>query len=704
MKKYIALFCTLLLLFGNFGNVFANENIIGAIAPTEDFYVQQVIQLDGKVYVLNSSKLYQYSIEENKIELVLDMSEQNIDRVLAHQGQFIGIDYFGKMYTIDIAQKQIKETKNQYKIENEQFLQNAFSINGELVLAVQGNDETLQVIWTADNSTVKIQGQYFNDLIPWGDKILGVSYEGFYSIDKSKAEKIEGITEQTFDMSNVFYDPQTDAVYYTKGNFVFRFDKDWKSHKVGYIAFANEFGKHCFADGVLVYTAGNGEELSINKLVLNDMQLPDNVLNVYGMDSNLANAYNRKNPDLPIAALPANFAGDLYGDAAALAQHFKSENAADVYFINFKGVSKVLAELGYAEPLDSSAKIKEHFARFYPFVQEAMQQNGKIYYLPSEIRTENMTFNADAEALDELGVDVKNIQTYQQFMHTLQELEIKIEDGEKTLFDSEGVLVREALTGQVLSDIFAYQLKNGQAIKFNTPQTAEMLQDINQVRFETIPNSIEEFEPENGMAVDGNGLFSMEYSYTRRAWGNPKISYKLSLRPFAEQEPIQVFNTKYLAVNALSPNKEKGIAFAERLLDIFSEEHKTMLYTDINDPVLNKDTVKNIQSIEKLIAERKKELDTLEDKNFEKIIKEDIANMEKDLERTKHFSYSITKEMIEDYNANQDKLYILDANLIDFKNEQLMQLLQRYIKGQVEILPFLQEFDHIISMAHLESK
>lgn len=717
MKKYLSLLFCFLLLFGLWSSPVSAMEMMGATvtySTTGDSFDPEVFAKVGDaIYALNGGiplALLRYNPADGSHAVEYNHTGKEPLRFLyAQDGALMVLDEAGELFRYDPAEKKLSSVKKFNLSLKSTALDRFFFQNKVPVLLLSNYEEnTSKLIWLDDSGKeLSLPAEaFYMAMTPYKDgAILAMNYEGFHLIKDGAPSKFETAEENAeFNIDTLFFDEETQTLYATEGNYVYQLDDKLAKTLAGYIPFsASSYMPYVYANKTLLYTvsANSGMDKMLAVLDTTQMHLPEALIKVNGLSGDLANLYNRKNPDLPIATTGMSFSA-FTGDASSLANHMKSSDAADVYFFSRSSIRNDLARHGYAEPLDSSAALMGMHDRMYPYLQKQSLYEGKLYFMPYSLSRDSVRFEYDPKVLEGLGFDEADLpKTYDAFVNFVKEAESRIEGTEYSLSEMHQYFsAKMYAANNILVEHFASQLRAGQPIKFNTPEMISLLQNILKVQFETLPNSMNDLAGGSfSTEADKENLLGMNYAYAATALGNKP----LPLRIHEGDEPITVASVGNAMVNSLSTNKALSIEFLERFFQILDETTQTYLYSDKNEPVKDPNQIKFIAYLEKQIEEQKKSLAELSE-NEKKAVQQNIEMMEKDLEETRKRSYSITAEDLSYYKEHIGEYYVLDAELIDFKSEQQTTLIERFFNNQIDPASFLNELDRIVNMSLLESK
>ncbi len=496
--------------------------------------------------------------------------------------------------------------------------------------------------------------------------------------------------------ANVYYLSGPDAFYNSANNYVYQI-KDGARNPISVLDY---IATEIFAadDRTLGFLSPNG----IVTLDVTTAKMPEKVLRVAGLqDQTLITSYNKKHPEMPAVNV------DSYmSDPQTFSTEMKGEKKADVYFLEIHSYLDSLLKHEYVEPLDSDANLVATAARMYPYAQNMLKYQDKLYLMPYnvynygyEIQLNNLAYNI--KAWEELGLTEADVpKTIEQFVKLLDKL--YIEKYETMLADQMGLqenpyAVDSSLKMRAINLVSSNARVRGELPKFDTPEMLSLMEAVNNSEY------VKETKEETFMEDLAN-VTSYLFVETEDIIDIPD-NYRVMPLALTENDASHVYATATVAfVNSLSDNKAEAMAFLENMMENLSDRTKTYLFTDVNEPVKNRNLVNYLEKIEKTIAKLEQEIE--EDKktggkNVKKL-EQDIENWKQQIKFSENRIYTLTQEEIDTLNANADNIIIIRNLVFNWQNEQMSQLMSRFYDNDIPSKEFLTELDRMVNMMEQE--
>lgn len=721
MKRILSLFLSMLLAFSQlaiprsamaiaiFGGGAAMEATLDA--QFEENSIELFCVVDGKIYTYRvriNSIISLYNPEDKSEVPIFKLdSSISVHKMYQKDGLLMLVSSDGKQYACNPADASITEVENFPLNLDDVYIAQIHYLEGKPIFQMEDITGGNGFLYWADGSNKRIslpRERYFENLSIYKDgTFIGLSFDGIYLITENNVEKLSPDTQELiYDYGVFFYDAPSDKIYVSNGNYLYALDNTYQKTAMGFLPIILEgYSMWQYIDGKIYYLDRDGEQNSLEIFTLASLNLPTSLVKVTGLDSHLSNAYNKANPDFPIANT-GYLDWSLAMDPAKLATSMKGQDAADVYFLDTNSISTALSKHGYAESLASSEILSTLHNRFYPYLQAATQYEGKPYFLPYDLNLSNTGFTYHIKGMEELGYKPEDLpKTYLEFIKFIKELESETEDSEYQIFDMENTVnLKIMLTTNVILELFGSQLRAGEKIQFNHPETIKILQDIFAIQFDRLNNG-EEVDYSNMEFAPGKTAL---FGFTTKIAGAENGYAPLPLSIREGDAPLFLVNPRLAFVNSLSEKKAEGIKFLERFANVLEERIQTYLYTDKTEPVQDSNLLKYIEKQEKRLAQFKESIAANPNEKERKAAEQDLVAHKQSLENMRKNTYLISEEDLAFYKANVENYYILSQQLLNFSNEQQMSLIERFYNGQIDVATFLNELDRIVNMALLEAK
>lgn len=439
------------------------------------------------------------------------------------------------------------------------------------------------------------------------------------------------------------------------------------------------------------------QDFGYRELDLRQAKMPKKILRVQGLnDLSLFRGYNRTHPEAP-----AVLAEQYYNDAEDLLGHMQGNDRADVYFMDIYTYVNYLQQAQAIEPLDGYADVMAQVQRLYPYVQRAIQTDGKTYAVPYNVY--NYGFEAmlnnyacNMELWQKLGLREEELpQTYLDLVRLLDRL--YKEKLEFMAAEDIGICVGlDALPLQlrlrVLNQIAVSAKEKGEIPQFDTPELLELLQAMDES--ELLKLRGEDMTLMSRQENAGRFLFTE----TEDILDIPEGCRPLPLTLSRDDAPCVLATATVGLVNAHSENKTEAADFLAYMMENYPKRKQVYLYADVNETVPHASNQKALQDSEVLLARLEDDLSadqTQGGKNLEELRREQ-ETLRQEIARLRQRQYYVNEEELAALQAQHENIVIVRSTLIDWSNEDMTQLMQSFYSGRIAHREFLQKLDALV--------
>ncbi len=396
------------------------------------------------------------------------------------------------------------------------------------------------------------------------------------------------------------------------------------------------------------------------------------------------------------------------------------------------GDPQLLMRKGYCAPLSGSAIIRSHVERMWPSIAAVLTWEGEIYGIPTSMQTDFLL--ANDQVWQDLGYgpdDVPN--TFPALLTFLNDW-IDRQKEEDLPYDvlaywDESLYGRNSyaqwLVEKLLDSHITQQQFTGGDIRFSTEEMIALLEDARDTGLRLY--GIERVKSDKGFRLP---LF-LEVS---DAWGKAQ-DWLVSLRLRTDQPELLPVILSVCCVHAGSPAAPAAVKYLETLIShpAFVAWHDALFYQDaqpIPDPYLP-DQLTYVTTLRDIlvtlrehpdtplgdIADLASDADRLESyQHWYQFMQADpdpdqvqqrIDRWNHQIEEMQQDAYLFSPAQLEDYAAFTDKLYFPVPGPHSMNTEggqQMRQLAQRFVDGQLSARQLTQELDRMTRMIELENQ
>ena len=432
--------------------------------------------------------------------------------------------------------------------------------------------------------------------------------------------------------------------------------------------------------------------------------LPSTVLRISGgfYDAELLSSFCAAYPDIAV-----ELEDTYYYKAEDIRQNMTSgDSASDLYALYFtEGAFEALRRKGYCADLSSSEALMNAVQSMYPFVQDVLVQDGKLYAIPLNVSA--TTIGYYTTALDKVGLTTDDLPA------TLPELMDFIERWYEDYADEypEIQLFEDStdLSGSLLNLIFETQMAvcdlKGTALTLDTPAVSSLLDRLEQLKpiLQELSSSEEEtmvFDADSARA-----LFSFYADCLPSRYGH-EASYEaqpLLLSLEGGMEPALHMNMSGMILNPACTNTAAAITFLEYVMAHMPADRRIALEPGYNEPYEYEYYESNKKNITDWISEMEKsmaEAPAEEKAQYE----ENLQYAQESLKHIEEERWAIDEEDIAAYRGLAGALVVPTGNPFYGGSSQMTSLLQRFSDGQLSADQFVKEFSRVYQMIEMENQ
>ena len=358
----------------------------------------------------------------------------------------------------------------------------------------------------------------------------------------------------------------------------------------------------------------------------------------------------------------------------ALTDMMNKDGSTDIYVLPYEGTEfNALKKRGYLADLSDNAEIAEKVNRMYPYIQDALKQDGKIIAVP--IGLTGYSFGLNYTAWKKIGGTEEELpKTWEQFFDWLEKLPERIEGAEATLTDNP--YAADSLSGTFTSDImYQYQMwldKKGEGLVFNTPELSSLLKRANNIDYKSL--GLQSWDDDiHGYTIEGNHILatSMQAPMGYEGMQN-EMPLPLSLKE--GEDPIIPVQIYVACVNPFSEHAAEAKEFLALAMENLEYNANYSFFADQTEPLRAPYYEQNKKNYEKWLAEAQKEYEKAEEGEAKIWAEQSVKSWEESLEQLDQESWIISPDKLRIYQNILPFCKVLDH---DYQRE-----VQATISGQ----------------------
>ncbi len=413
--------------------------------------------------------------------------------------------------------------------------------------------------------------------------------------------------------------------------------------------------------------------------------------------------------------LPITMSDSYYGTMEQLtAAMVGGEDTVDVLRLDVGNAPvERLIQKGYAADLSGYPELMAVAQRLDEPFSEVLCRDGKLYGLPVNVSGGLISVNKEVmEALELTQDDLPS--TYMELLDFAANFyyDYGEEHQDIALFDNPRM--RDELFEKIMTQYIALQMREGEAVQFDTPLMRKLLAALDAIDFTeldpyaTLGDDIWESGALDEFYYEKRGLFNMYTSASPRTFrfenGLPLVL------PLDEgMEPIVPMDMDILIVNPRSAHMDQAAVYlAEYVKHYDADDENLKLFPDENDPVPNPYYEMSKLSWEENIRELDERLEKA-DESEKAALRDERKAMEGYLEDVEKNRMSVTAEMLAAYREQvAPYVYVTrQTPLTDWGSEaggELRTQIAQYNSGAIDMDTFIREVDKRVRMMMLEDQ
>ena len=501
-------------------------------------------------------------------------------------------------------------------------------------------------------------------------------------------------------------------VYVSDASHVYRYDASFAAPElVAYLTpgYGSDSAAAMIFDGQY-HVASWDADSGLRSVSTDPSLLPSTVLRISGgfYDTELLSSFCAAYPEIAV-----ELEDTYYYKAEDIRQNMTSgDSACDLYALYFtEGAFEALCRKGYCADLSSSQALMNAVQSMYPFVQDVLVQDGKLYAIPLNVSA--TTIGYYTAALDKVGLTVDDLPT--SLWGLLDFIDAWYEDYADDYPEIQLFEYSTDLSGSLLNLIFETQMAvcdlKGTALTLDTPQVSKLLIRLEELKpiLQELSSSGEEDMAFAVIAADSadsaRALFSSYADCLPNRYGHNATYEAMPLLLSLDEgmEPALHMNMSGMILNPASKNAEAAIAFLEYVVEHMPADRRIALEPGYNEPLEYEYYESNKKNITDWISEMEKSMADASEED-KAMYEENLQYAQESLRQTEEERWAIDEQDITAYRTLAAALVVPTSNPFYSTSPQMTSLLQRFSDGQLSADQFVKEFSRIYQMIEMENQ
>ena len=515
---------------------------------------------------------------------------------------------------------------------------------------------------------------------------------------------------ETMDIFGLCYSSENDTLYYAIANQVRMMPGLGAPQQAAYLVlqYASEGNVALLPGGMYVIPSWEG----IFVCNTDPQFLPTVKLSAYGLYADdTAMAFSAAHPEVALT-----FNQNVYFDSPeTLAQAMVSaDQSFDLYqlSLSYEGFTSLM-EKGYCADLSNIPALSEQVAQMYPFLQDAVKKDGKLFAVPSQLWGYGLCYSKTN--WEEAGIPMEKLPTtYKEFLDLLVWWAEEGKDEYPGYQFLEGTSdYNLTLTNKTIDAYIQYYQSIKQDLTFDTDLFRKLMTAVESVETEEIDiatdNDPMALAAGKSMAMSEElyekpALFMDYYDWLSVGSGNDYAT-PLPL-PLDEGLPLGIgAYVQVIFINPNSPNFDMAVEYITTYLAHMQKSIHIAMFPNDNEPVRNPDFESWMANWEAELAKMKTQLETAAPEE-KKDLETNIQWYEKALANRDQYAWSVSAESIARYRELAQYAFATGENILNYNSKEgaseIQTLLQRYTDGQLPLEQFIREINNKVRRIQME--
>ena len=394
-----------------------------------------------------------------------------------------------------------------------------------------------------------------------------------------------------------------------------------------------------------------------------------------------------------------------------LQEMLNRDSSTDVYLLEYDSNEfSAMRSRDYLPDLSSNEKIAASTNRLYPYLQEAVKQNGKIIGVPVSFGGETLGIHMDMwKGIG--GTEEELPKTWNQFFDWLETLPEKLSEDIDLVEDYQW-MDRDRFRSSIRSDILdQYQVmmdaRGEEDYVFNTPMINSLLKRLEEVDYDALGvREADESREDNvyDMDMDKKTLLATYFSSTPDSY-NSTVYAPLILTFEEGEEPIIPTYTSLAILNPYSEHPEEAKLYLSLMLQNEDASNAYTLFTDKTEPIANSYYLESKKYYDENVAfiqEQIEKADGDEKATWEGYLRETEDQME-DMER---WGWVISPQSIENYKTTNTLMKMMThdfmVDILGSVDEEAEEAFYNELDRERDVDKYLNTIDNKLQMVRRE--
>ena len=544
-------------------------------------------------------------------------------------------------------------------------------------------------------------GKYYDEANSWDEKTQTQKMPSLVTYNPAIGETATLMEFESAQIYGVRYSAQKDTLYYVDGSTAYSLPGLQKPAKVSaYLPNRVYEDATCLLlpSGMLVIADYNG-------LIVRGLDMPgieNGALTIYGEYGSIGHqAYVAAYPQA-LVTCSENYYSSLEQFTNAMVA---GNGAVDVLRLDsdYSPLTRLI-EKGYALDLSAYPDLVNLVNSMDPNLTKICMKDGKLYGVPVEMSSSAFGYNK--QALEKLGLTEADLpKTFMEFLDFVDNWQYDYGEEHSDLMLLDSGSVKESIINWIMTNYIADLTRKGESITFDTELFRKLMSKVDSIDFSELEAPT---DGDKEAYYNRTGLFTMYAGVTYP--GQYRYDMKFMPMPMDEgMDPLYPVTLQVMIINPRTTHLEQAVQYLTtyaKNLDPTSAQ--ITLFPANNEPVVNGNFEKDLESWKKSLAESTEQLKTA--------TAEDKANLQANIDYLQGliddadtYRYNVTAEEIAAFREKvAPYLIVVGQTPLNTWGEdgtnQFYTLESQYLQGATTLDQFIKEIDKRMRMMQLEDE
>ena len=357
-----------------------------------------------------------------------------------------------------------------------------------------------------------------------------------------------------------------------------------------------------------------------------------------------------------------------WGSSDIIQAMMNRDSQRDIYLLRYE-VSEfgAMRKRGFLTDLSDNAEIAAYVERMYPWLRDAVTQDGKIIAVPLSVSADSININM--RAWKKLGKTEDDLpKSWDEFFDWILTVPEILEGSEYALVETymDQTNFRAMIAQAIINQYQIVMDAQGGDYSYNSPLLSGLLKKLIELDYGKL-GIVEHYDFEDDEMEGGDGQYreALLNSYGYGPFNRYSEGTPLPLRLSDEYEAVVPGSICAAFVNPYSEHPEEAKELLALVMKSQDATKQYAYFTDKTEPIERPDADEMRKNQAELMEKLQKELENSKDEQDKALVEESIREMEKSWEENQDELWVISQGMIDEYLKLSPLFKVQDYILFD---------------------------------------